>query len=237
MNCIVCNKEITTINRKKFPDSFCSFSCYENWQKINKEPNCSCCVCGKKLYIKPYRLKRIKTSITCSLECSSKLKSVLMKGEGNHQYGLTGKNNSSFKGDCILTNYGYVLEYCPGHPYPHDNSSKTQRVLQYRLVIERNHEKFDDSFFEEINGFIVLKQCYDVHHKNEIKTDNRLENLEILLRSEHTALHNKNKKILRDNLGKIIGVLKREELLETPEVDNQQPSITLTSNEGSETNG
>ena len=76
-----------------------------------------------------------------------------------------------------------------------------------------------------------------MHHKNEIKTDNRLENLEILLRSEHTALHNKNKKILRDNLGKIIGVLKREELLETPEVDNQQPSITLTSNEGSETNG
>ena len=76
-----------------------------------------------------------------------------------------------------------------------------------------------------------------MHHKNEIKTDNRLENLEILLRSEQTALHNKNKKILRDNLGKIIGVLKREELLETPEVDNQQPSITLTSNEGSETNG
>ena len=33
-----------------------------------------------------------------------------------------------------------------------------------------------------------------VDHINEIKTDNRLENLQILTHSEHTSLHNKTKK-------------------------------------------
>lgn len=33
-----------------------------------------------------------------------------------------------------------------------------------------------------------------------------------------------------------IGIVKREELLENPEVDNQQPSLELTIEEGSETN-
>lgn len=34
-----------------------------------------------------------------------------------------------------------------------------------------------------------IPKGYDVHHKNEDKTDNRLENLELLTHSEHCALH------------------------------------------------
>lgn len=60
---------------------------------------------------------------------------------------------------------------------------------------------------------------------------------EVLTRSEHTSIHNKEKEIIRNSQnGRIIGVVKREELLENPEVDNQQPSQPLTKLEGSETN-
>lgn len=58
----------------------------------------------------------------------------------------------------------------------------------------------------------------------------------ILTRSEHIALHNN---ILRNKAKKydsIIGVLKQGELLETPEVDNQQPSLNGNILEGSTTN-
>ena len=60
--------------------------------------------------------------------------------------------------------------------------------------------------------------------------------MEVLTRSEHTSIHNKEKEIIRDSLGRIAGVVKRGELLENPEVDNQQPSTPLTKCEGSETN-
>ena len=38
-----------------------------------------------------------------------------------------------------------------------------------------------------------IKPEYDVHHINEDKKDNRIENLEILTRSEHTIHHNHSK--------------------------------------------
>lgn len=191
--CIVCGKENYPIDTKKFPKTFCSYKCYEEWQKFNKTPNCKCVICGREMYLKPSRLKRVKNGITCSLECSYKLKSEYMKGDGNHQYGLVGDKNASFKNSELVTNYGYLLEYCPGHPYPHDRSNQTTRVLQHRLVVERNSDRFDEAYFEFIDGWKVLKPEYDVHHINEDKKDNRIENLEILTRSEHTIHHNHSK--------------------------------------------
>lgn len=128
------------------------------------------------------------------------------------------------------------LEYCPGHPKPCDKSVLGNRVRRHRLVGERNYTKFDSKYFEEINGWIVLKDEYDVHHINEIKTDNRLENLQILTRSEHTILHNKLNAQKLQKYKAIIGVLKQGELLGSPEVDNQQPSLDSNIFEGSETN-
>ena len=56
-------------------------------------------------------------------------------------------------------------------------------------------------------------------------------------RSEHKNYH-KSTIISRDAKGQIIktAVFKQEELLGSPEVDNQQPSQLLTKLEGSETN-
>lgn len=224
------------IDTKKFPKDFCSYSCYEGWLKFNKTPNCECAICKKQMYLKPSRLKRVKHGITCSIKCGAKLKSQYFKKDGNHQYGLIGDLNSSFKGDIILNQAGYIIEYCAGHPKPNDTSIKGVRVLQHRLVVERNYKKFDSKFFENIDGWVVLKDEYDVHHINEIKTDNRIENLMILTKSEHATLHNRLIYTKAKKFDSIIGVLKRGELLETPEVDNQQPSLDSNILEGSTTN-
>lgn len=185
-----------------------------------------CEICKKELDVKPYRIKRLKRkAITCSKICFSELQKTAMKGNNNHQFGLIGSKNASFKNIETISNYGYILEYCEGHPRPHDKSVQGTRVKQHRLVVERNSHLFDSKYFEVISGMTVLRQEYDVHHINEIITDNDINNLEILTRSEHTVLHNKSKQIIRDtNTGRIIGVFKLDELLENPEEDNQQPS-------------
>lgn len=66
----------------------------------------------------------------------------------------------------------YVWELCPDHP----KANTFGFVQQHRLVVERSMGKF-------------LAHGLQVHHRNEDKTDNRLENLEVLTRSEHMKKH------------------------------------------------
>lgn len=223
--CKYCKKEfIPNESARQFPKTFCSYSCYEHWLKENKEPNCVCAYCKIPIYRKPSQIKRAVHGVTCSKECANKLKAIYYSGKGNPQYGLIGDKNASFKGIEILSNYGYILEYVPNHPFPHDKNVKGTRVLQHRLIIERNADKFDDKYFIIINNKKYLKLEYEVHHKNEIKTDNRLENLQIVTASEHRKIHNNTKKIIRDEKGQIIGVKKSDKIGEgcdaNPELTN-----------------
>lgn len=223
MECSVCGNTNYTVNTNKFPREFCSYKCYEEWLKWNNPPNCSCVVCGKRMYMKPYRINRAKNGITCCKECSNELRKEFMAGERNHQYGLVGDKNASFKGEEIISEFGYVLVYCPGHPFPHDKSSNCTRVFKHRLVIEENYLLFDEKYFIDINGNFYLKPEYIVHHKNGIKTDNRLENLQILTTSEHRKLHNQDLEFIRDSSsGKIVGVVKLGNFGESLEEENTE---------------
>jgi hypothetical protein len=44
----------------------------------------------------------------------------------------------------------------------------------------------------------------DVHHTNSMKLDNRLENIEVLDHADHTALHNKEVEMTRNDLGQFV---------------------------------
>ena len=159
-----------------------------------------------------------------------------MSGEGNHQFGLKGKLNSSFKGIEIIRhnhNIDDILVYDPAHPF----ADKDGRVKKHRLLVEQNYKLFDKKFFIKEGGRIILKKEYQVHHKDGNHDNNDINNLEVLTRSEHSSIHSKEKEIIRDTqTGRIIGVVKQGELLGNPEVGNQQPSQPLTKLEGSETN-
>lgn len=80
--------------------------------------------------------------------------------------------SSHWKGGVIETKYGYMMIY---------NSEKQKYEREHRVVMEKYIGR-------------SLLEYEDVHHINGIKSDNRIENLEILTRSEHAKEHGKNGK-------------------------------------------
>jgi hypothetical protein len=70
---------------------------------------------------------------------------------------------------------GYVAIYVGEGNHPHENKGM---VLVHRLVMEAHLGRW-------------LEPREVVHHINEIKTDNRLDNLFLCSPEEHVAIHNR----------------------------------------------
>lgn len=93
-----------------------------------------------------------------------------------------GKRNKSRK---KIISKGYILLYEPNHP----EAMKNGYVMEHRMIMY------------DFIGRKLLKD-EDVHHINEIKNDNRIENLQLLKKSDHTRLtHLGKKKLSKDNSG------------------------------------
>ena len=226
--CENCGKEFT-VQSWYGKGLYCSKEC-SNEAKKSKNLNATCLYCGKKFHIKPYHLHKYNSHY-CSKECTNLAKSSIYLGEKNPNYG-------NIKNRLVVHNNGkvYYEIHVLNHPYSHMNKN-IEVLAEHRYIVEQHYNLFDSKYFVCIDGKYYLKPEVHVHHKNEITTDNRIENLQPLTKSEHTSLHNKRKVIIRNPLnGKITGVVKQGELLETPEMGNQQPSQSLTTLEGSETN-
>jgi hypothetical protein len=78
----------------------------------------------------------------------------------------TGKNHPMWKGGKGLTTQGYVTI----------NVSAGKRVLEHRYVMEQHLKR-------------KLTRSEHVHHRNGVKTDNRIENLELISWHEHGREH------------------------------------------------
>lgn len=93
-----------------------------------------------------------------------------------------GKNNPCWRGGKTIRN-GYIYVYCPDHPH----ATKTKCVLEHHLIMEQH-----------LGRYLKPNQLEVVHHINGIKTDNRIENLELF--SSETEHQNKHPK-KRNNKG------------------------------------
>lgn len=146
--------------------------------------NMVCPICGVKFHLKPYAVKKDKHHY-CSKKCHYLAKQQYTKGEKNHQYGLRGNKNASWKGGKKL-DLGYYWVYRPDHPF---SVGKTGYVLEHRIVAEKYLLNDENSVV--IDGKRYLARDWIVHHKNGVRTDNRPENLEVMKKGEHTSIHNK----------------------------------------------
>ena len=235
--CKRCGKEFFVKPSRQNSAKFCSRECADTARK-EQHLNCVCTQCGKKFYMPPYQMRSTKRTFGyfCSVNCLTQYRKIHFCGEKNHQWGLKGELNASFKRNVLTKRNGHLLEEtisCPERP---DTINKSSRMTLHRYNVVTNWEKFDPILFNKIDDFYVLKDNLQVHHIDFDHTNNDLSNLTVLTKSAHLKVHNQIKELALELASKLIGVLKQGELLENPGVDNQQPSLNSNIFEGSETN-
>lgn len=185
--CPTCGKAFETKNRSQV---FCSFMCARakgNGIKA-KTKSINCPVCGNAFEIRlsDHRVKA-GANLYCSKKCADK---ALMKGEekpcpvcGKLFYTTRRKTCSVACGNIYkgqkaehktYIENGYVTEFKNGY-------NKKGNVKQHRRIME-----------EHIGRRLEPDEV--VHHINGIKTDNRIENLQLMTRTEHSSLHRKEEK-------------------------------------------
>lgn len=147
-----------------------------------------CPICGEDFNIKPSRIKKCKV-VCCSRECCNKSRSIRMLGENNHQFGLKGDKNASFKGLIINkrnNRQNDIWIYEPNHPFANSQG----RVKFHRYIVEQNAIRFDIEVFVNIDGQFYLKQNYYDHHIDGNHDNNSVDNLQVVTKAEHRRLHN-----------------------------------------------
>jgi hypothetical protein len=99
-----------------------------------------------------------------------------------------GENHPNWNGGRRVTDDGYVHIRVEGHPHA---SKRAHYILEHRYVLEQHLVATNPSspYLTKVGGRLVLRRDIHVHHRNGVKDDNRLENLEPLTASEHARLH------------------------------------------------
>ena len=91
----------------------------------------------------------------------------------NHHHSR-GKNNNHWNGGRYKTRFNYILSYQPNHPF----CEMKGYIMEHRLIYEQFHK-------------CCMLKWGVIHHKNEVKDDNRIENLEGMTKFNHVRLHHK----------------------------------------------
>jgi len=99
--------------------------------------------------------------------------------KGHENRGRKGKDAARFKTGQTRSVHGYVLILSPDHPYA---DKLHGYVREHRIVYEKYMtEKWGIRF--------IIHPSLGVHHINGIRDDNRIENLQLLTKAQHTSYH------------------------------------------------
>ena len=174
-----------------------------------RTPNYKCVICGKDMYVRPNQLLKSKGwGFSCSKECGKINRSKHTVGISNHQYGIKGEKNASFKGDTKISRYGYVLKYNPNHK----RANHAGYVWEHLLVMEKH-------ICRELKYFGNKHKDNEVcHHIDRNKKNNDISNLQLMTESEHTKLHIKEDKNRSLKAGVTRSVIKKEDISKIEEL-------------------
>lgn len=164
-----------------------------------------CTDCGNPYYVRPCDVKKRKTTLcrSCMLKRrnqtpkmrkisrkngsrpkSTETRKRLSEAQRRHwtperKAGRSGSGNPAWTGGRTLSSGGYIYKHCPGHPRA---TQKGNYVFEHIIMME-NH----------LGRYLCENEV--VHHINENRIDNRVENLLLCASiSEHTLIHHEIRK-------------------------------------------
>jgi endogenous inhibitor of DNA gyrase (YacG/DUF329 family) len=185
--CLQCGKEFKADEQKY---KFCSRECSGAFHKTGELLKCK--ICGKEFWsiksrVSPkycshncYKTARQKggyvSCIICGKVSYARERDLPKKrfcSQKCHHIFTRKENNYGWKGGRTISDKGYVFIHLPDHPLVKKNGY----IAEHRIVVEKHIGR-------------RLKRTEIIHHINEKRTDNRIENLFLCPnRAYHRKLH------------------------------------------------
>lgn len=154
-----------------------------------------CISCKKLIFRRPSELKKSNNRPCCSMKCQhdvlkkkikvycSNCKKELYKlpsSIGKNTYcskqcykvNYKAENTPNWKGGRLIRKTGYVVVYHPNHPH----NVGVNYVYEHRLIMEKKLGRY-------------LNKNEDVHHKDGNRSNNNINNLELMSEYEHQKMH------------------------------------------------
>jgi hypothetical protein len=124
----------------------------------------ACDRCGALFRVLPCDVRKaLKRGQNPRRFCSTKCQHESYRGAGNPKW----------RGGLVDQTSGYIYQYSPTHPH----ATQAGYVMQHRLVMEAAIGRY-------------LRPEEEVHHRNHVRGDNRIENLELMASAAaHRARH------------------------------------------------
>jgi hypothetical protein len=184
--CEICNKIFT--HRADHLNRFCSFECVGINRTNEKRRHGICPICGKE-----FRLKRMSTKY-CSNKCSSLSRTT------RKQIKCSYCEKEIIRPQCHIRDINYCSKECQGKYISKNKIGKNS--IRWKggisnssgyISIRTNKGGYKQQHRTVMENFIGRKLSSNelIHHIDQNKKNNSIENLMIVTRSEHAAIHDK----------------------------------------------